>query len=59
METSRVKLFVIFNSFQHTTLAVLSLHLSILKRHSLKSKIGVTAAIILGNSLVLVQERNP
>jgi hypothetical protein len=59
IEISRVKLLVIFNSFQQTTLAVLSLHLSILNLQFLKSNMGVTVAMILGRRRVLVHDNSP
>ena len=51
---SQLKLFVILSSFQQTTLAVFSLHLSILNLQSLNVKSGVIEAKILGSSRVFV-----
>jgi hypothetical protein len=59
IEVSRVKLFVIFSSFQATTLAVFNLHLSILNLQSLKLNRGATDENILGRSLVFVQDSRP
>ena len=59
IEVSKVKLFMTLNSFQTTTLAVLYFILSYENKQSLKSKIGSLEAIILGKSLVLVQESRP